>query len=307
MSVPPVLILAFNRPDHTKRLISSLSPFAPSEIVFAVDGPRSNHSNDLQNVLRTQESVDAINWPCNVKTIFRQQNLGLRHAVVDAVSETISTYGRAIVLEDDVEVGPNFLGYMTAMLTDFQDDERVAHVNGYNVVPPSHLNNPNHQSRLTKYIESFAWATWERAWKNYDPFITDDPERIISNLTHQLGSLGSNKWKINFSDARNERINTWAYRWMASIWKQNQLVLSPNQNLVRYTGNDVGTHVVRRPKWTELPVTDSLNSLDKSIVEFDELADQWIGQTVFGESLFGIVEGIAHSTILELRQRFRIS
>jgi hypothetical protein len=310
MASAPILILAYNRPKMVRDLIQSLAPFEPGHIILAVDGPKPGNSVDDLLVQETQSAVGGITWPAKIETIFRSSNLGLRHSVAAAVSHVTSLYGKAIVLEDDVTVGSDFLDYANAMLERYKDEKDLAHINGYNVVPPNQLRGNVGESRLTRYIESFAWATWDRAWNQYDPDLTWALNSSLQELASHCGGLiPAAKWKINFLDAKSERINTWAYRWLATIWSNSWHVLSPNRNLVSYQGWSEGTHTLRTAKWTELPVSilefGKRDSFAEPIVH-DESADRWIGKQVFRESTIGIAEGIAASVALRVINRNQI-
>ena len=80
----------------------------------------------------------------------------------------------------------------------------------------------------------------------------------------------------------------------------------PNVNLVSYHGNEDGTHVFRKPRWTDFPLTDFPRPLEE-IYEpiYDEKSDRWLAKNVFAESPFGVVDGLATSLALELRQKYR--
>ena len=304
---PPVLLLGFNRPKKMAQLIAALSVSKPSQILIGVDGPRAHNAKDVDLVRLTQETAALITWPATVVTRFRNENLGLRAAVVDAVTWATSEYGKVIVIEDDCIPGPDFVPFATNMLERFNNESRVGHINGYNLVAPENLTSPSSPIRLTRYPESYAWATWERAWKKYDNDLTWATECSLEDLqriTHSY--VGALRWKINFADANSERIHTWAYRWLASMWENNLSIIAPNANLVRYDGHEDGTHIRRKARWTELPITrpavdKSLESLD--LPEHDEQADLWIAQQVFRENILGLFEGVAASFAMELLKR----
>ena len=131
----PVLLLGYNRPLQMRGLIQSLATLKPELILLAVDGPRSNRPNDANLVRQTQELASEITWDAEIRTRFRNSNLGLRRAVVDAVTWANDEYGRVIVLEDDVRAGPQLLDFLNHNLITHQENTKVAHINGYNLVP----------------------------------------------------------------------------------------------------------------------------------------------------------------------------
>ena len=295
-------MVGYNRPEQMRGLIPSLSPYKPKTILIAVDGPRPNRLNDRELVKQTQEAINEISWDAEIVTRFRDTNLGLRRAVVDAVTWANSEYGHVIVLEDDIRAGPQLLDFLNHNLDKYEKQIEVAHINGYNLVPIDHINKPDEASRLSIYPESYAWATWDRAWKNYDDDLTWAKSASIDEIKKIVGSTtGALRWKQNFNDAAAERIDTWAYRWLASMWAKNLKIISPNQNIAQYFGSESGTHTRRKIKWQELEI-ESLPTNDRSFGEnkVDKLADAWLKKEVFRETIMGVLEGQVVSILLSI-------
>ncbi len=307
MRSTPLLILAYNRPDKMRDLIDSLRPLAPGKLMIAVDGPKPGRADDAERVAAVHREIEKIGWTDDVSTRLRETNLGLRAAVADAVSWAVDEHGQAVIIEDDVLPGAHFLPYAEHMLDAFRDDTSVEHVSGYNVVPPQRLRTSAAGSRLSIYPESFAWATWARAWEGYDPTLEWARNASVADLAAITGSRTAGlRWKQIFADAAAERISTWAYRWIASMWSRGAMTIAPNSNLVTYAGYDEGTHSVQDAPWQELPLFDgSTTDLLGSAVDTDREADAWVGRTVFGESPIGIAKGLAVSTVLEARKHWR--
>jgi hypothetical protein len=285
-----------------ERLIQALRPAEPAHLIVNVDGPRSGNSTDVERVAEVRACVENISWECRVETRFHPDNQGLRKAVCEAVSYATESYGKVIVIEDDAVPGPDFLAFCESMLEHFEDSEDIAHISGYNVVPNSIIGNLAGSSRLSIYPESFAWATWQRAWSNYDESLDWGVNAPLAELAEVTGStVRALKWRMNFCDAKADRINSWAYRWISSMWSRRQLCISPNMNLVRYAGFDGGTHTRRKARWSDLPIQslDSL-ALSEEFGEYSSEIDRWIGRTVFHETFGGLADGLAVSVALEM-------
>lgn len=301
----PLLILAFNRPQHIKRLIDSLRPHAPKKILVGVDGPRPNKKGDAAKVSQVLEEISKIDWTSDVELRVREKNLGLRFAVADAVTWAIKKYGEVIVVEDDIEVGPEFLTFMSDMLERFRNDPKVGHISGYNLVPEEVLSDPNNMFRFSAIPESYAWATWSRAWSFYDAEMSAVPK--FKQLKLLLGSwTAAIVWKINFFDAKKENINTWAYRWIATLWAHNLICVSPNRNLINYVGHEDGTHTFLPSSRSELPIAN----LPKFIVPIGRKIglypdDLWIQKAIFKASVQGILFRVLASVALRFRKLFK--
>ena len=74
----PILFLVFNRPNLTNKVFKIISKNKPSRLYVAADGPRPKNKEDVENVNRVREIVKAVDWPCEVKTLFRKRNLGCK-------------------------------------------------------------------------------------------------------------------------------------------------------------------------------------------------------------------------------------
>lgn len=298
----PLLILAFNRPAHVKRLIDSLRPYRPQKIFVGIDGPRENNKQDKQKISLVLDEINKIDWTSDIELRVREKNIGLRFAVADAVTWVIEKCGEVIVVEDDVEVGAEFLGYMSEMLDKYRHDNRVGHVSGYNLVPLEILKDPTKLNRLSMIPESYAWATWKRAWVFYDAELSNVPNfKYLRALLKS--STAALVWQINFYDAKRGNINTWAYRWIATLWSENLLCVSPNRNLINYTGAFEGTHTRRAPRHSELELLPISSLNGEAAWTIDETADSWIQKRVFRSSFVGLLIRAIESIALSILKR----
>lgn len=304
MESVPVLLLGFNRPDRIIDLIGSLRVTRPQIVRVAIDGPRPSHPNDARLVGETRAAVDDIDWTTNVAGLYRATNLGLERAVPDAVSWVLDEFKSVIVIEDDVGVGPQFIDFATRALREFESRPEIFHVSGYNVVPHDYLSKPAAAARLSRVPESFAWATWRRAWQLYEPTLTWGTDCSVSELSEVLESrTAALRWKQNFALARKGLISSWAYRWAASIWSKSGYCLSPNRNLITYRGYRGGTHTRRRARWTEFPIEPlEIDNLGEPI-EFDPKADSYLHRRVFRATPLGVGLGPIESLALRALKR----
>lgn len=307
MRPTPVLLLAYNRPELLGDLIDALRPLAPGLVYVAVDGPKPGDDDDEARVQATRDAVARIDWTRDVHTRFRPVNMGLRASVADAVGWAVADHGQVIVMEDDVIPGRHVIPYLEHMLERYRDDERILHISGYNNVPDEQLTERGPGSRLSVYPESYTWATWDRAWRHYDDALSWPTRRDRPALRRITGSRSAaRRWMQNFADARAGRISTWAYRWVASMWSHDALMVTPNVNLVRYVGHADGTHTVMDPRWPELPLYDGpIEPLLRPAGALDAEADRWTTRVVFEGTPIGVVRGLAISTALGVRKVLR--
>ena len=101
----PVLLIVFNRPECTARVIAVLSALQPQKLYVACDGPRSDRPGEVERCQAVRQLISsgdhgAISWPCELHTLLREQNLGCRVAVSGALDWFFAQEEEGIVLEE---------------------------------------------------------------------------------------------------------------------------------------------------------------------------------------------------------------
>jgi hypothetical protein len=240
MTPAPIAIFCFNRLTHLQETVRALqaNPLAGmSEVFFFSDGARNGE--DHEKVLLLREYLEKVTGFHKVTVISSPENKGLSMSVIDGVTRLVNTFGRVIVLEDDMVTSPFFLEYMNAALDKFEKEDRVISVHGYSY-PIQELKEPF----FLKGADCWGWGTWKRGWNLFE----SNGALLLKELK-QKGLLR----RFNFNGAfpyekmlrrqiRGEN-SSWAVRWYASALINDKLTLYPGHSLIYNTGNDgSGTH-----------------------------------------------------------------
>ena len=80
----PILFLVFNRPNTTSRVFEKIRQAKTPRLYVASDGPREGYEGEKEKVIKTREIATIVDWPCEVKTLFRDKNLGCKNGVSTA-------------------------------------------------------------------------------------------------------------------------------------------------------------------------------------------------------------------------------
>jgi hypothetical protein len=242
---PPVLVLAFNRPDTTARVLEALRAARPARVFFAVDGPRAARPGEAEAVAGVQALARSLDWDCEVRTLFRDTNLGCKIAVSEAISWFFSQVDEGIILEDDCVAHPSFFPFAAELLERYRHDERVMMVSGDNF--QQGRRRTGYSYYFSRYTHIWGWASWRRAWSLYDHSMRAWPELRESGwLTGILDDRGAvDYWTRIFDHTHGERNTSWAYRWMFAAWSNSGLTVLPSVNLVSNIGfGEQATHTV---------------------------------------------------------------
>jgi hypothetical protein len=246
MNLPPILFLVFNRPDTTALVMEAIRRARPSRLYVAADGPR-DRPGEAERCAKARSIAAAVDWPCQVRTLFRDHNLGCHEAVGGAISWFFAQEEEGIILEDDCLPSADFFPYCAELLERFRADARVMAICGscYAVSPQPSV--PASYS-FAYYADMWGWATWRRAWQLYDHELSRWPRFKANRGLDALAagrSWHESYWTDRFDSCLDGRTDSWGYRWIYSVIEQNGLVCYPVRNLVSNLGyRSDATHTV---------------------------------------------------------------
>ena len=232
----PILLLTYNRPQHTKNAIMSLLSnrlAAESDLFIYSDAPQTDADTSLVN--ETRRLIRNIKGFKNITIVERDENRGLARNVIDGVTTLLDRYGEIIVVEDDLVVSPHFLQFMNDALEMYRNEPKVGHIQAHNFTNDSTL--PD--TFLIKWTGSWGWGTWKRAWKHFNPDGTALLEELEKRrLTYRFdfnGKYGFTRMLRRQIEGKN---NSWAIRWNASLFINDILSVNAGKSLVQNNGFD---------------------------------------------------------------------
>jgi hypothetical protein len=240
-NLAPIALFVYNRPQHTERTLQFLQQnelAAQSHLYIFSDGAKTDQ--DKEKVAEVRKIIKKAEGFKSVKVIESKVNAGLANSVIAGVTQLIVEYDQVIVFEDDLVTSPHTLAYFNNALNHYREEERVMHIGAYMYPLKS---DQLSQSFFYRAATSWGWATWGRAWKNFEPDINnlikqfDKKKRAAFSIDNKM-----NFWKqmLEFKKGKN---NSWAIRWYASIFLKGGITLNPSQSLVNNIGHDgTGVH-----------------------------------------------------------------
>lgn len=241
----PILFLIFNRLDTTKQVFEIIKKIEPCQLFIATDGPREDRNGEDEICLAVREYViNNITWQCEVKTLFREENLGCKLAVSEAIDWFFENVEEGIILEDDCLPDITFFDYCRDLLELYRHNNNVFMISGDNFLPKSLR--PKESYYFSHLPHIWGWATWRRAWKKYDVALKDLPLFIDNGVIKKVWNSKDiqNYWLERFEEVYNNRIDTWDYQWAYAVWKNNGVSISPSVNLISNIGFGSGTHTL---------------------------------------------------------------
>ena len=166
MNETPVILITYNRPTHTEKVLSALKEHDVKNLFIFSDGPKSEE--DLYSLYETRLLFQKIDWT-NPTIIEQDKNLGLATSIISAVNFVFQKFNKLILLEDDCVPEKYFFEFIEKCLDKYCNQEKIFGISGYTVpVPQSILENYPYDLYFFPRIGSWGWATWRSRWECFE-------------------------------------------------------------------------------------------------------------------------------------------
>lgn len=230
----PILLVGFNRPDYMAAQIDALRQARPSKIYIAVDGPRAEEPAEVELCRKVQNCVKLIDWPCEVKTLFREKNLGCKLGVSGAITWFFQNESEGIILEDDCRPSFDFLRFATEMLERYRNDSRIGAVCGFNFF---NLQTDKGASyHFSRHMDVWGWASWRRVWKDYDVEAANDANAVSALINNTAATTYYKKFYQSIARDVANGLSTWDMQMTLLFLKKGYLSVVPKTRLVANVG-----------------------------------------------------------------------
>ncbi len=245
----PILLITFNRPEHTRRVLEALQQnylAAESDLFVYVDGPKTTFTPEqVAQVEAVKEVVRSQQWCKTVTLRASETNRGCRDAIIFAISEMLRDYEDVIIIEDDIITSPAFLTYMNKALAYYKNRKTVFSISGHShspqrfQVPADYLYDVFASPRLFNW----GWATWRDRWEQanwtmdyYDAFMKCPYEQ-------QAFMRGGDDMLPMLTEEREGRSSAWDIQFAFAHFANHAVSIVPCVSYTENIGLDgSGTH-----------------------------------------------------------------
>ena len=232
----PVFFHVWNRIDVVKRVFKQIKKAKPSKLYLSSDGPRN--ITDHKKIIRIRKYIiNNVNWKCKIIKIYNKKNFGAKFAITKNLNKTFKIEEKLIVLDHDCLVDISFFRFCDELLEYYKYSNRIKIISGnYNC---KNLIKNNFSYYFGYHPVMFGWAGWRRSWNEYDikmkkfkPIITLIWLLFFFKLNIVKAIYFYNKFKLT----KNNKINTWDYQLLFTIWMNNGLFIRPMVNISKHIG-----------------------------------------------------------------------
>ena len=235
MNGTPVILVVYNRPRHTAKVLESLRRHNVQNLYIFSDASKSpQHSANVGEVRRL---IHDIKW-CKPVIVERAENFGLARSIVSAANMVFEQYDRLILLEDDCVPGPYFFDFMAKCLKKYEAHPGIFGISGHTVpIAEDVLKAYPYDIYFSPRIGSWGWATWRRAWKYYDT----DINRLVETAKAKNidWDQGGNDWPMMLLRfLKGELKDVWTMNWVLSVYNNNGSYIFPTKTHITNIGTD---------------------------------------------------------------------
>ena len=255
---PPVLFLIFSRPSTTEIVFEEIRKAKPKKLFVAADGPREDKPDEKERCAAARAIISKVDWDCEVKTLFREENLGCGRAISEGITWFFEHVDEGIILEDDTKPAPEFFRFCAEMLERYRDDDRVMEISGTSL-PNRFTKNYPYSYFFSDWDHIWGWATWKRAWKHYDYSMKRYPEIAEKGLLLNNYTSIYEKYYMEHLLYRgyyeNDSVTWWDIQWGFARKINSGLSVVSAKNLVVNLGfGEDATNTTDGSAWKEVTI-----------------------------------------------------
>ena len=141
----PILLITFNRPEHTRRVLTEILKQEPQELYVCQDGAREGNENDrikcqeVRDVINELTSAYAVgNKQFKLHTLYQKKNLGCGPGPAAGITWFFENVEMGIIMEDDCLPSETLMAFESELLEKYKDDERISLITGTNALSKWH-------------------------------------------------------------------------------------------------------------------------------------------------------------------------
>lgn len=196
-----IVVIAYNRPLSTKRLISTLTS---AEYFYddQIDLILSIDKSDSQSKIYSDN--ENLSWTHGrFQIIKHEERMGLRNHVLFC-GDLSKEYDLSIFLEDDLTVSKSFYSYSRQAIEFYGDNQKIAGISLYRhytnipVLRPFEPLNNGFDTFLLQYAQSWGQCYNFRMWnsfrKFYDQFIKENQDLSKLDLPSNIKKWSNKSW-----------------------------------------------------------------------------------------------------------------
>lgn len=274
----PILLITFNRPELTRRVLEVIIKQRPADLYVFQDGVRPNNPDDDQSCEEVRAVVSELTRDTDtcLHTFYSDENFGCGPGPVKAITWFFNNVQNGIIMEDDCLPDPSMFSFYQFLLDKYENDDTVSMITATNVFKKWKSYRSSYFFATNGASPMGCWAGWSKYWKEFDYTISSWKNESTKK---QLNLYFDRKEYYDFYSTLYDDISSslqnhmWDYQWAFARYLAGSKTIVASQNLVSNIGftnkathsSDSGHRFANLPTFPlKKMVVPSRESIDKS-------------------------------------------
>lgn len=256
----PILLITFNRPNHTRKVLERIVEAKPKDLYVFRDHWREDRTDEQAKCEQVFSVVKELTdgTGINVHYLLPEMNLGCGAGPMTGITWFFDNVEQGIVMEDDCLAHPDFFPYCEELLNRYRGTEvkfinSTLYDNRWTKALVPNINLTSYLLPLTcsygfsRYMVTGAWASYREVWQGFDLDLKDMSAMKFAwhvyHLTHNLAEAEWWWYQVRAIQQDKSKKSYWDYQMQIHLFRQNALTIHPAVNLISNIGFDAeGTH-----------------------------------------------------------------
>jgi hypothetical protein len=265
----PILFLVFNRLDTTKQVFEEIRKAKPKQLFIAADGPRTKEEKKKTDAVR-KYILENIDWKCEVKKLFGEENLGCQKASVSAINWLFENVEEGIILEDDILPDQSLFRFCQELLEKYKDNEKVMSISGYNGIGSIDV---NESYIFVRNFCSWGCAFWKESWKKLDLDLRKykEIEKKGKLKEYYPNILDRIMTKKRAEQVLKKEVSSWSYPFSIAHTINNAFRIAPKKNLITNLGFQSESTHAKENKWDKRFISQKVEEMKFPLIHSEKI------------------------------------
>ena len=243
----PVLLITFNRPEHTRKVLNALLVQKPGILYVFQDGMREGNASDQEKCSKVRLVIEEClkDVTFEYHTYFSKLNRGCRDAIIYAITEVLKKHESVIIVEDDIITSPAFLSYMNKALEFYKDKKSVFSISGHSH-SPERFQIPDdypYDVYASPRLFNWGWGTWRDRWEKADWSFSYYDDFMRHPFEKEAFSRGGDDLIPMLKEEHDGHSSAWDIQFAFAHFKNHAVSIVPCHSYTANIGEDgSGTH-----------------------------------------------------------------
>ena len=222
-----VILFAYNRPSHLRRVLIALENRGINEINLFIDGPKNNSDKIIQKEIKQMFNDNKFNNKMKKNIFYSKKNNGLAKSIIRGITRVAKKSKYIIILEDDCVPREGFFKFIKENISNLKSNQNIAAICGYQI-PELHKKFSSYKNLNTiilKYFIPWGWSVSSEHWLNFIKY-NKNKKKVKDSILIRLEKLVKDKKKI------------WSYAFIKYNYLNKFSYLYPSKSLIKNIGFD---------------------------------------------------------------------